>query len=145
MRALLEAMKIRIADQVLYLGGDKAVHLLVDENAIPASTSFPCVGLKDGPVINEYKVGMSPPVKHLDVDIIGFVLINDPESVIIGKGNEKGILDLMEDLRAALEHWAPTDYTFMNGTINETPSSYMTNEETLVQKKKMTITWRRRG
>jgi hypothetical protein len=88
---------------------------------------------------------MAPPKKRFEVDIVGFVQISEPEGVIIGKGDQTGILDLMEDLRAALEHWSPTGYSFMNGTVEETPSAYMANETTLVQKKKMTMTWTRRA
>lgn len=145
MRALLEAMKVRAIQQLPNLNGEQGVHLLIDEDMLPETTPFPCIGLKDLDVTNHYNLSASPPKKILTVDIIGYVQINSPEGAIIGKNAEPGILDLMEDVVNCFAHWSPDGYRWMNGDVLETGSTYMAALDKLVQKKKVTMTWHRRA
>ena len=133
MRALLQALKTRIAEQVDYLGGDKAVHLVPDEDAIPETTPFPCVGLKDGATTTHHYVDAQR-AEHT-VDIVCYVLVNAPEGALIGLNGQKGVLDLTDDVKAALVAYDPEGYRWNTPDVEETPSQYMIRGDDLVQKK----------
>ena len=147
MKTLLEAMRTRIAEQVLYLGGEKAVHFVPDRFALPETTPFPCVGLKDGAVMQHYYLGAARQKAELNVEIICYVQIFEYGAAIIGKGTEKGILDVLYDVRTALEWWAPADYRWVNGDVSEDASQAINvmNEagetQKLIQVKGFTMKW----
>lgn len=149
MKTLLQEIQQRLIAQVSYLGGEKAVHFLPDQFAFPETTPFPCVGLKDGPIRQHYYLGMARQKADLEVEIICCVQIHQYGTVIIGKGQSIGILDLVDDVRTALEWWAPTDYKWVqaHGDVDEEASQAVNvmNDagETLklVQMKRFTMTW----
>jgi hypothetical protein len=139
MKALLTALQTRTIAQLTYLGGEKAVHLLAGEDLLPETTPFPCVGFKDGTVGNEYISGASR--KTFTVEIYGYVAIHDPEHILIGKGTQKGILDLIDDVKAAFERYDHTGYLWSPEGVQEFPSVPMSGRESLVQKKKIIMKW----
>jgi len=139
MKVLLSVLRTRIHTELTYLGGEKAVHLLPDEDLLPESTPFPCVGLKDGDVENHY--ASSSNEVTLTVDIIAYVRINSPEAVIIGKGTQEGILDVVDDLKDALTGYDPTGYACYPEIPSEARSQTVATQDNLVQKKKITMRW----
>ena len=145
MKDLLKALRIQAVDSIPKLGGEKAVHLLPDENVLPETTPFPCIGLKDGTIKNQYKVGATD--AFLDVDIIGYVQVSRPEGVIIGDSQSMGILDLMDAAKSAFKEFDPEGYQWIApaGEIIE-PGSQMMNAgpDRLIQKKKITMRWFKR-
>lgn len=140
MKGLLQALKTRIATQVTYLGGEKAVHLVPDEDAQPETTPYPCVGLKDGSTTTHHYVDAVRAVHT--VDIVCYVLVNAPEGALIGQGTQKGVLDLTDDVKAALVAYDPTGYRWDTPDVEESPSQFMVRGDDLVQKKKFTMRWK---
>lgn len=141
MKDLLTKLRTRIATELPYLGGKKRVHIVPDEDILPLETDFPCVGLKDGGVENHYYVGGNRPI--LTVDIVGYVLLNDLEDSVMGKGNLKGILEIIEDLKTVLVQYDPTGYVnFLDDAVVEAASENMEYSGRLVQQKRISMAWR---
>jgi len=141
MKDLLTALRMRIATQLTYLGGEKMVHVVEDEDILPNTTAFPCVGLKDGPVINSYYINARR--RLLVVHIIGYVLMNAEEASVMGKGNQKGVLEIIEDLKTALVQYDPTGYVNVTDeAIDEAESENMFYSGRLVQQKRISMTWK---
>jgi len=149
MKTLLEAIKARLVAQVEILGGDKAVHFLPDQFYFPETTTFPCVGLKDGPVNQHYYLGMARQKADLEVEFVCCVQLHQYGTVIVGKGAAVGILDLVDSVRAALEWWAPEGYKWVqaNGDVDEDASQAVNvvndagETQKLVQMKRFSMSW----
>lgn len=140
MKTLLTSLQERIANELDYLGGVKAVHLLPDEDLLPETTSFPCVGLKDGDIDHRELTNASR--QFMNVDLIAFVSIAGSDAGIIGKNDDKGILDVMADLKDAVKDYEPTGYTAQHSLYSEKASKTMNfGGNGLVQKKKVTLRW----
>lgn len=141
MKDLFTALRTQIAAEIPYLGGKKAVHFLPDEDLLPTTTVFPCVGLKDSDIVNNYYINARR--RTLSVDIIGYVLLYSEEASLVGKGNQKGILELTEDLKTALVQFDPTGYiNYLEDAVLEAGSETMENDGQLIQKKRLTMFWR---
>lgn len=147
MKDLLIAIKLRLQNEVPILKGEQSVHIIPDENLLPETTDFPCVGLKDGEIVHTYKLGMTRQKDFLSVDIFCYVALNDLATVMIGTTANPGILDLIVSARQALENWAPTGYAWMNddnGNVNETASqTLMALDDRRVQKKSFGMRWKK--
>ncbi len=137
MNELLQAIQARLAGQVTDFGGDKAIHFVAVEDALPASTPFPCAALKDGTILTDYSSGSRT---TFTVDIIIYVQINTLYGFIIGKGNQKGIHQMEEASRKCLEKWDPDGFLWEPG-ITRNPSMPGTFGAVAVQKKKFTMRW----
>jgi hypothetical protein len=148
-KTLLQEIQQRLIAQIPYLGGEKAVHIVPDQFAFPETTPFPCVGLKDGPVRQHYYLGMARQKADLEVEIICCVQIHEYQTIIIGKGLSIGILDLVNDVRTALEWWAPTDYKWVqaDGNVDEEASQAVNvmnasgETQRLIQMKRFSMSW----
>lgn len=141
MKDLLTALRTQIAAELKYLHGKRAVHVLPDEDLLPTTTVFPCVGLKDGPVLNNYYINGNK--RTLVVDIIGYVLLNSEEASLMGKGGQTGILDMTDDLKTALVQYDPEGYiNYIGEDVLESSSETMENDGRLIQKKRITMSWR---
>ena len=104
MKEILEALKAEILESMPEI---REVHVLADPDLLPAGVQFPCVGLKDGPVLRSEGVDDTVAL-GLDVNIYIYVQILKEEASIMGSGAgsgaQKGLLDLMADIHSALEH-----------------------------------------
>ena len=140
MKTLLTSLQSHIVDGMDYLGGIKAVHLLPDENLLPETTSFPCIGLKDGGI--DHKEFTNAARQFMSVELFAFVSISSADEAIVGKGDDKGILDVMSDLKTAALFYEPSGYVAQHNAFSEGPSQTMNFGGTaLIQKKKMTLKW----
>jgi hypothetical protein len=141
MKGLLTALRTQIIDQLTYLGAEKAVPIVISEDMLPMGVPFPCVALKDGGVENGYFINGNH--KKLDVTFIVYAEINSPNGeAVMGKGTQKGVLDIIDDLKTALVFYDPTGYRqFSGGAIAETASRSMNFDDHFVQQKKITMRW----
>lgn len=103
MKAILNAIKTRLNSQLTYLGN--RIYFLIDEvEGLPLETEFPCAGLLDGGTQHaEY------PSRQIEnyyfVEVVFYQQILAVEGSLMGKGNDKAILDIAEDGVAALRDY----------------------------------------
>jgi hypothetical protein len=139
MKALLQAIKSRLENQLNYI---KKVHYLVDEDLLPAATGFPCIGLKDGNISYEQYAAEGIQKIITEVRVIVYQEILRPEAPVMGYGNEKGVLEIAADVKAALDNYKTlgsiTNIVFAD-LISEEASETMGSEAVLIQKKGLTM------
>jgi hypothetical protein len=100
MKDILEALKTAIAAGMTEI---KGVYVVADPDLLPSRAQFPCVGLKDGST--RRSAGMGESVDETPfVDIYVYQqLLQDDEASIMGAGNQKGLLELVDDLIELLD------------------------------------------
>jgi len=142
MKDLLNAIKSQLQNELTYVR-DSDVFVAEDENLISGQVKFPAIGLKDGSVA--WSITSQGPLKTqtLSVRVIAYVSILRPEASIMGDNQQKGVLDIIDDIRAAL------DENTLNGTVNnaevvsEAESELIGDEEDAIQKKSITFRYER--
>ncbi len=109
MKDLIVAVKAQLQAQIAYL---KDVPIVPDVNALYDTTPFPCVALKDGPEEPDLFGGGDG--YTCTVFVIPYVEVKSIGAMIVGKSGLPGVLDIEEDVKAALIRWSPAGYTFQN-------------------------------
>lgn len=120
MKTLLLKIKDRLHEKLTYLpmkGPDERAIYITTDGTLPEITDFPAVGLKDGEALYELNGGPAPTAvageydaefdKQMTVEVTAFVQLHRTEGVITGDGTVKGILDVVGDIKTALEGWLP--------------------------------------
>lgn len=122
MKDALLKIKERLSLKLDYLAtksiDEKAVYIVTDRTALPVISGFPAIALKDGEEIYDLSGGTLNPTgvadeyegefdKSMTVEVTAFVRICREEDIITGDVNEKGILELVDDIKAALTGWLP--------------------------------------
>lgn len=101
MKTLLSAIKAQLQTSITYVR-DADVFVTENENIIPNGVSFPAIAIKDGPVlITELAGGLMD--QTLRVRIIPMVQLYKPEAAVMGDAGRKGVLDMADDIMAALD------------------------------------------
>ncbi len=112
MKSLLLSIQNRLHETISYLpyrNKDlRAIYIVSDENDLPNESPFPCYGLKDGDITYEYYGGSRG--ETLFVTLIGYASYPDQEISMIGKGDSRGVFDLIEDAKNALNKWIPEGF-----------------------------------
>jgi len=141
MKDLLNAIKSQLQNDLTYVR-DSDVFVTEDEVAIPEQVKFPAIGLKDGSVV--WTITSRGPLKTqtLSVRVIAYVSILRPEASIMGDNQQKGVLDIIDDIKAAL------DENTLDGTVNnaevvsEAESELVIDEKFVPVTQKKSITFR---
>lgn len=160
MKTLLLNIQSRLNAKIDYLAAkdatEKAVYITTD-GIIPDITGFPAIALKDGRSDYVLSGGTLAPGAladeyngefdlRMEVRVTAFVQLLREEEVITGLGNEKGILDLLGDIRAALTGWLPdAAYNVPLIPVSEGESTVFVNDEaesgpTYIQSKEIIFT-----
>ncbi len=128
MNDLLKKTKVRIHEKLTYLpmrSADERAVYITTGRTIPRMTAFPAIALKDGSTDHKLIGGtLSPGAVEgeydgvfdddMNIHVTGFVQIfREEDDLITGDGKEKGIVELMDDVLAALTGWLPgTAYNY---------------------------------
>lgn len=107
MKSLLIAIQSRLRDRLESLR-DADIYITPDVDLIPTAAGRPCVGLKDGSISKEERVG-DVIATELTVTIVVYVTIHKNEASVIGDTASKtpGVLELCADIDDALDEWHP--------------------------------------
>jgi hypothetical protein len=132
MKSILEALKIAIRDGMPEI---KGVHIVPDPDMLPSAVRYPCVGLKDGD--QTFSEGMDQTETETgSVMIYIYQQILKEEASMMGDGSNKGVLDLMEDLRNLL-NWNLMEDIIQHAYIPDaiTSETMFAGENVFVQRK----------
>ena len=104
MKELLQAIQTQLrGDSTLSYIDDDDIVITPDENMLPATIGFPCIGLKDGPIqrIVEEAENWEP---HYTVYVIVYQKLTGGETPLVGGTDPTiyGVLDIAEDIHASL-------------------------------------------
>ena len=156
MRDALLKVQARLDEKIDYLATksrkDKAIYINND-GVVPEISNFPAIALKDGPAKYTVIGGKVSPTavadeftgkyeKEFTIEVTGFIEMLRDEG-ITGDGVEKGILEFIEDIKAALAGWLPdaTTYTEPLLPLSEEGSQVLMDEEEQVYIQFKTITF----
>ena len=143
MKDLLNAIKTQLKTDLTYVR-DSDIVVVEDELAIPASVSFPAVGVKDGLI--KYAVAtQSQETDELHVKIIAYVQLQKPEASIMGDSStsKKGVLEIISDIITSLKNNKLSGQADSAFPVSETESEILTDEETAAQMKTVTMRYMR--
>ena len=104
MKELLQATQTELRDDsTLSYIGDDDIFITPDENLLPATVSFPAIGLKDGPIRRIVEEAENWMVMYT-VYIIIYQLLTTGETPLVGGTNPTihGVLDIAEDVHSVL-------------------------------------------
>ena len=98
MKEILTALRELIQDEMAEI---KGIYILPDPDMLPTVVKYPCIGLKDGE--SSFSEGMAESEnERSSILIYIYQQILKEEASVMGEGGKKGVLDLMDDLRTAL-------------------------------------------
>jgi hypothetical protein len=139
MKDLLSAIKTQLQTDLTYVRNSDII-VVEDELAIPASVSFPAVGIKDG-LINYAVATQSQETDELHVKIIAYVQLQKPEASIMGDSStsKKGVLEIISDVITSLKNNKLSGQADSAFPVSETESEILADEETAVQMKTVTM------
>ena len=156
MKDALLKIKERLSGGIDYLAtksaDERAVYITADRT-IPRVTDYPAIALKDGSESYSLSGGTLAPgaaadtyegefEKFFTVEVTAFVRLYVEEDLITGNGDNKGILDLVEDIKALLTGWLPgAAYTMPLVPVESGPSQVFTDEAQTVYIQMKTITF----
>ena len=102
MKTLLKNAQQSLRDKFGYI---RSVDIFITphENFIPRGTQFPAIGIKDGGIDRTRLMGGEQEDQILTITYIPYVRFFSSDQVIIGTDVEKGLLDVVEELHAALK------------------------------------------
>lgn len=113
MKELLTYVKARLIDKLDYIrAGD--IYITPDIDLVPKSCRRPCIGITDGPVARRELIA-DVIESDLTVMVTVYVGIQKTEAALMGDTatNDKGTLDIIADVNAALNEYLPTsDYIY---------------------------------
>ena len=98
MKDILSALKTAIPAGMSAI---KGAHVVTDPDYLPPAVRFPCVGLKDADDLFSEGMAQTESEKGT-IQIYIYVQILKDEASIMGDGINKGVLELMKDLRTLL-------------------------------------------
>lgn len=134
MKDILNALKTIIPAGMTEI---KQIGILPDPDILPPAVQYPFVGLKDGEITRSE--GIDGTVSEIKTVIIYIYvrLLQNPEASVMGSGDEKGVLDLMEDLQSLLDHNNLSLSSVIHSFCSEEfPSeTALAGEDVLVQRK----------
>ena len=135
MKNLLTAIKTQLQTKLTYVrNGD--IFVTPAENYLPAHVKFPCVGIKDGAIEREIVEFSGVTEERLRVLLAAFVQIVKEEDSLIGVGATKGLLDMVDDIRTALDDNLLAQASMLsNFCIEERASEMFGDEKELIQQK----------
>lgn len=93
---------------------DRDVYLSADADIIPESNRFPCIGIKDGPIARHELMG-GVISRSLTVSIHVY------NKLLAGENEVKAVLDMADDVHAALADNCLADYVRDVSPVSETP------------------------
>lgn len=105
MKTLLTNCKTRLREQIAYIRSND-IYITEDIRLIRNSGNYPAIGLKDGGVTFDAAAG-DQDGDTLQVTAAAYVSLQQQEAMLIGAAGQKGVLDIAEDIIAALK-----DHTF---------------------------------
>lgn len=105
MKTLLTNCKARLRAQIAYIRSSD-IYITEDIRLIRNSGSYPAIGLKDGGVQFAALAG-DQDEDTLQLTAAAYVSLQQQEAMLIGAAGQHGVLDVAEDIIAALK-----DYTF---------------------------------
>ena len=99
MKELLEAVKAELKNRLTYV---RNVYITPDLGVMPQAVSFPAIGIKDGEEKGkDHMGGGSEQVLNVEL-VITVKHLAATEDLVIGRGANKGVLDVADDVREAL-------------------------------------------
>ena len=101
MKELITKIQTELRADVAYVR-DSDVFVTEDADVIPQAVKFPAIGIKDGPVTRTELAGGMWEVT-LEVKIICWVQLAKPAAAVMGDGDNKGVLDMGDDINASLD------------------------------------------
>ena len=143
MKNLITGIKAQLRTDLTYVR-DSDIVVVEDELAIPASVSFPAVGIKDG-LINYAVATQNQETDELYVKIIAYVQLQKPEASIMGDSStsKKGVLEIVSDIITSLKNNKLSGQADSAFPVSETESEILTDEETAAQMKTVTMRYMR--
>lgn len=137
MKNALLKIKEQLDSSISYLATksavEKAIYITTGRN-VPNITDFPAIALKDGAIA--YNLAGVPITAGADLEAVmrvrvtAFINLYREEDIITGNDNEKGIIDLADDIKAALNGYNPDE---VNGSPfiieTEAESQVMVDDE----------------
>ena len=141
MKALMLAVKSRLqTDSTLNYVRDCDIWITEDESLLPAAIKFPAIAIKDGPIKNEQKLCKNY-VQDAAIKIIVYQQLLKTEEAITGT---HGILDMASDVITSLIDNTLSISGIQNiFPIAESESGLFGDEEEMIQRKTITIIYRR--
>ena len=135
MKNLLTAIKTQLQTKLTYVrNGD--IFVTPAENYLPAHVKFPCVGIKDGAIEREIVEFSGVTEERLRVLLAVFVRVLKEEDSIIGSAADKGILDMTDDIRTALDDNLLAQANMIsNFCAEERASEMFSDDKELIQQK----------
>jgi len=108
---------------------------------IPNGTSFPCITIKDGEIINAALMGGCKE-QALTVHVIPWVTMADDEISLVGSATVTGLLDLVDDIESALNNNL-LDISGLQGAWCDTsaPSELFGDDRESLQRKIITVNY----
>jgi len=147
MKETLLKIKERLDAQLPYLpmknGSERAVYIMTDR-VVPEVADFPAIGLKDGAVSYELEnVSMLDGADYqatMHIKVTVFVRLYREEDIVTGDGTERGVLDVAEDVKDALNGYNPAPPGGIPLFIeSEEESRILSDDTVLIQTKELTF------
>lgn len=101
MKGLLLAIQTQLQQDLSYIR-DSDIYITGDMDSLPSSARLPAVALKDGNISRKELAGQMMEV-GLNVSLVIWVEVFKEDAALIGDTTRKGILDIAEELHAALD------------------------------------------
>lgn len=147
---LLIAIRAAIlADPIFAYVNDRVYITLEAEGVVffPSSYRCPCITLTDGGEEIEWFSDENKD-SRLSVSISSYMYIREPESSIIGQGDQKGVLEMSQDLQTLLVHnmlgLEGYDIAVVR-TVSRTVPFFVDSQGDLAVKQNMIIEYRKDG
>lgn len=139
MKELLTYVKARLISQLDYIRDDD-VYITPDIDLVPQSCKRPCVGITDGNIA--HRELMSDVIESdMAVTVVVYVGIQKPEGALMGDTatSAKGVLDIIDDVNAALDEYMPTSAYIYAFAGSETASETVSDGQTAMTRKTITF------
>ncbi len=141
MKTIITKIKARLQDQITYVR-DNDIYITEDDRLLRNKGDYPAIGIKDGPVQYALKAVDTDDVTY-SVNVSAYVRLYKQEAGIIGdaSASRKGVLDITEDIVAALKDYLLDGAVDLAMPESETGSELMIDEKTAIIKKTVTMSY----
>jgi len=141
MDAILTAIKTALRAAITYVA-DADIVVVPHLDYIPNGTSFPCITIKDGPILSTPLMGDCNEYEYT-VYISAWVTMANDELSLVGSGTTiRGLIDLVKDIESALNNNLLSISGVQDAYCNSSePSELFGGDRETLSRKTITVTY----